>query len=86
MVTFDIIIREKEGLHANSAADISREAERYVSSVMIGHEDISLNARSLMGMLALKAGKGDTLHVVIEGPDEKLAAEGIRRLLDEELA
>lgn len=85
MRTFTITIRNRNGLASGPAANISREAERYVSRIFIEQKGIELSARSIMGLLALQAGYGDRIKVTIAGNDEEAAEAGMRRVLQEEL-
>jgi phosphocarrier protein len=40
-----------------------------------------VNAKSIMGVMMLAAGKGSTLLVETDGPDEKEALEAVARLI-----
>lgn len=85
MKSFTFVIRNRNGLASGPAANISREAERYVSRIFIEQKGIELSARSIMGLLALQAGCGDRIRVTIVGNDEEAAEAGMRKVLQEEL-
>lgn len=73
-------------MHARPAANIVNVAEKYDSKITIGKEGTKLNGKSLMGMIALKAYEGDTLHIWIDGPDEEDAKEGLLQVFHDELS
>lgn len=64
-------------LHARAAAELVGLAKRFRSRVEIENSGTNRNAKSPMGVLALGAVKGDTVKVLVEGPDEAEAAEEI---------
>ena len=64
------------GLHARPAAMVVQTANRFRSDVQFEKEGLQINAKSIMGVLTLAAGKGAMVVVVCEGDDaaEALAA------------
>ncbi|AEB07539.1 Phosphotransferase system, phosphocarrier protein HPr [Coriobacterium glomerans PW2] len=81
MLEFSHRIGDPEGLHARPVAQIAAEARKWSSDIIIGCAGRSVSARDLMALMALGAHQGDTLDVIVEGEDERAAAEGIRRAL-----
>lgn len=86
MIVFDYVIESELGLHTRPAAKVTTRAEKYLSRINIMCKGQKLNGKSLMGMIALKARKGDVLHVMIEGEDEAEAREGLLEIFDEVLS
>ena len=72
--TFTIV--NSLGMHARPAAMVVQTANRFKSDVLFEKDGLQINAKSIMGVLTLAAGKGATVVVVCEGPDatEALAA------------
>jgi phosphocarrier protein HPr len=72
--TFTIV--NSLGMHARPAAMVVQTANRFRSEVLFEKDGQQINAKSIMGVLTLAAGKGATVLVVCEGPDaaEALAA------------
>ena len=82
MITRELDIVNKLGLHARAAAKLVKLASSFESSIDIQKEDQRVNSKSIMGvmMLATSCGSRVTLHV--EGPDEEAAATAITDLIE----
>lgn len=86
MIQFNYTIKSDLGLHTRPAARITSRAEKYTSKIDIKCKGQKLNGKSLMGMIALKARKGDVLEVTIEGEDEAAARDGLMEIFEEVLS
>ncbi|MDR1647816.1 MAG: HPr family phosphocarrier protein [Zoogloeaceae bacterium] len=71
-------IVNKLGLHARASARLTQTAGRFASEVWLEKGERRINAKSIMGVMMLAAGKGSTVMVETEGRDE---AEAMRALL-----
>lgn len=69
------------GLHARAAAAFVQTAQKYKAEVMIHKDDLSVNGKSIMGILMLAAAKGTTISVSAEGPDANEAMDAIGELV-----
>lgn len=58
-------------------------ANRFVSTVMLEHDDTTINGKSMLGLLGITAHTGREYMLVISGEDEKEALEQISQLFDE---
>ncbi|MEJ7846778.1 MAG: HPr family phosphocarrier protein [Pyrinomonadaceae bacterium] len=67
------------GLHARAAAQLVKLANRFSSKIIVKRLDNQTNAyaNSILGLLALAASTGTTLHLRVEGQDEQLAFEAV---------
>jgi phosphotransferase system HPr (HPr) family protein len=74
-----VVITNKVGLHARSAALFVQQASQYQARIQVQHGEKTANARSIMGVLKLGASQGATLVIQAEGTD---AEEAIRALTD----
>lgn len=81
--TLDIVVSNKLGLHARASAKLTQLASRYVSEIHIARNAKRVNAKSIMGVMMLAAGKGTTVTVDANGPDAEAALEAIKALFDE---
>ena len=68
-----LVIRNKQGLHARPAALFVQIANKYESDVIVKKGKQEVNGKSIMGLLTLAAGKGNTITLKIDGSDAKEA-------------
>ena len=81
MPSIDAEIVNKLGLHARAAASLTQTASRFSSEVWLLRNGRRVNAKSIMGVMMLAAGKGSTVTVEAEGNDATGALEAIRALI-----
>ncbi len=74
-------IINKLGLHARASAKLTQLAGRYRCEVWMTKGPRRVNAKSIMGVMMLAAGKGSQVLVETEGPDEKEALDAILALI-----
>ena len=77
----EVEIVNKLGLHARASAKLTQLAARYQSDVQMSRNGRKVNAKSIMGVMMLAAGKGSKVTIEIEGPDESDAMEAIVSLI-----
>ncbi len=82
MVSRDFTISNKLGLHARPSAQLTQTAGRFASDIHISRNGRRVNAKSIMGVMMLAAGKGATVTVEAEGEDAEQAVEAIGRLIE----
>lgn len=73
MIEKELIIKNKTGLHARPASIFVEVADQFDSEIEVIFEGISVNAKSIIGVLSLGVGKGDKILLRINGEDEKEA-------------
>ena len=81
MLEKEIIISNKLGLHARASAKLTQLAAKFDSEVQVTRTGRKVNAKSIMGVMMLAAGKGSKITLEIAGPDEEEAMEAICRLI-----
>lgn len=81
MPSKDAAIVNKLGLHARASAKLTQVAGRFQSNVWLSRNDRRVNAKSIMGVMMLAAGKGTTVLVEAEGPDAEAALAAILQLI-----
>ena len=69
------------GLHARASAKLTQLAGSYKCEVWLEKGTRRINAKSIMGVMMLAAGKGSTVVVETNGDDEQAAIEAILRLI-----
>ena len=77
----EVEIINKLGLHARASAKLTQLAARYQSDVQMSRNGRKVNAKSIMGVMMLAAGKGSKVVIEIEGPDEREAMDAIVALI-----
>ena len=83
MVRREVTIINKLGLHARAAAKLVTLASGFEADVRIRRDDREVDAKSIMGVMMLAAGKGTRLEVVATGPEAEVAAERLQALVRE---
>jgi phosphocarrier protein len=77
----EVDIVNKLGLHARASAKLTQLAARYQSEVQMSRNGRKVNAKSIMGVMMLAAGKGSRVEIETEGPDEEEAMQAIVALI-----
>lgn len=69
------------GLHARAAAQLVKVANRFKSDVVLECEGQTVNAKSIMGVLMLAAGKGMKVKIRCTGDDADACLNELRELI-----
>jgi phosphocarrier protein len=77
----EVEIVNKLGLHARASAKLTQTASKYASEVWLSRNGRRVNAKSIMGVMMLAAGKGSKVAVEAEGADADAALEAIVALI-----
>ena len=77
-----VVLASKHGLHARPAADLVRLAGGFRSDVKLTKDEISVDAKSIMGVMMLAAECGSEVIVTAEGADELEAMEAVAKFLE----
>ena len=77
----EVEIINKLGLHARASAKLTQLAAKYQSDVQMSRNGRKVNAKSIMGVMMLAAGKGAKVVVEVDGPDETVAMDAIVALI-----
>ena len=77
----EVEIINKLGLHARASAKLTQLAAKYQSDVQMARNGRKVNAKSIMGVMMLAAGKGSRIVIEAEGEDADTALAAIVRLI-----
>jgi phosphocarrier protein len=80
MIEKKVTVTNKLGLHARPSARVVQTATKYKSEVHLTKGTMTINAKSMLGVMALAAEYGTELLLHVEGEDEKEAARELVRL------
>ncbi|WP_292071109.1 HPr family phosphocarrier protein [Brevundimonas sp. UBA7534] len=69
------------GLHARASAKFVKLASSFDSEIKVSRDGVTVDARSIMGLLMLGAGIGCEIDVAAEGPDAREALAALSDLV-----
>lgn len=81
MIEQEAEIINKLGLHARASAKLTQLAAKFQSEVWMTRNKRRVNAKSIMGVMMLAAGKGAVVQIEVEGPDEKECLDALMQLI-----
>jgi len=73
------------GLHARPAAEFVRLAARFDSEIKLTKDDLTIDGKSIMGVMMLAAEYGSRLTIAIDGRDEEEAMSALVGFLETEM-
>jgi phosphocarrier protein HPr len=76
-------IINKLGLHARASAKLTKVASSHACEVWLSRNGRRVNAKSIMGVMMLAAGKGSTIQIETTGDGEEAALQAILSLIAE---
>jgi phosphocarrier protein HPr len=74
-------IVNKLGLHARAAAKLTQVAGGFASEVWLSRNGRRVNAKSIMGVMMLAAGKGSRISIEADGADAERALAALAQLI-----
>ena len=77
----EVEIPNKLGLHARASAKLTQLAAKYQCDVSLARNGRKVNAKSIMGVMMLAAGKGARITLETDGPDEAEAMDALVALI-----
>jgi len=73
----NVTVKNDLGLHLRAAGALVRVASSFQSEIWLEHGKDRANAKSIISVLALAAGKGADLKISVEGPDAQEALQAV---------
>ena len=83
MISQEIEIINKLGLHARASTKLTQTASKFNSEVWISRNGRRVNAKSIMGVMMLAAAKGSMITLEATGEDEVAAINTITALIND---
>jgi phosphocarrier protein len=74
-------IVNKLGLHARASAKLTQTAAKFPCGVHLSRNGKRVNAKSIMGVMMLAAGKGATVEIETDGEGEEAAMAALVKLI-----
>jgi len=79
--SLEVEVPNRVGMHARPCAEFVKLAGGFSSSITVTKDRMSVNGKSIMGVLMLAAEKGSTLTIAADGEDAERAVEALARLV-----
>ncbi|MBD3348657.1 MAG: HPr family phosphocarrier protein [Candidatus Eisenbacteria bacterium] len=76
------ILANKHGLHARPAAEFVKLAGRFEADVKLTKDEITVDGKSIMGVMMLAAERGSRVTITTDGADEHEALKALRAFLE----
>ena len=76
--TFTVL--NEKGLHTRPSTELVKCASTFKSDINLTYQDLTVNAKSLLGILMLAATKGSKILIEADGEDAQAAIFAIRKL------
>lgn len=83
MLTKTFEIKNKLGLHARPAALFVQQCNNFTSEINLKKDEKTVNGKSIIGVMALAVGRGESVEVSVEGSDEQAAMDAIQQFFEE---
>ena len=78
----EFVVGNQCGIHARPAALLVQTACEYASDITLQNKDMSVSAKSIIGVLTLEGHYGVTLKVIACGEDASEALDAIQELFE----
>ncbi|GAA4021422.1 HPr family phosphocarrier protein [Actimicrobium antarcticum] len=82
MIQQELEIINKLGLHARASAKLTQLAAKFQSEVWMTRNKRRVNAKSIMGVMMLAAGKGARVMLETSGSDEQECFDALQELIN----
>jgi phosphocarrier protein len=81
IITKVFTIGNELGLHARAAASFVKVVNRFKSKVSVKKDSVTVNGKSIMGVLMLAAAKGSKIEVTATGDDASILIKEVEKLI-----
>ena len=81
MVSKEVTVSNKLGIHARPAAQFVKTASQFEAEIRVEKDGEEINGKSIMGLMMLAAGHGSVLKLIAEGPDADEALQSLEDLV-----
>lgn len=71
MISKEFVIQFAEGLHARPASELVRACQNNDCKIKLSKGAVTVDPKSILGILSIGAAKGDKVVLEVEGPSEK---------------
>lgn len=82
MLTREVEIINKKGLHARAASKLVQLATKFRSRILLNRDGQKSDGKSILGVLVLAAHMGSRIVISTEGDDEQAAMDALVDLIN----
>lgn len=75
-----VCVQNELGLHARPAGKIAQEAQKFAADIFLSVGEQQVDAKSILDILTLAAGRGCELRIIARGDDAATAIEHLSKL------
>jgi len=84
MISKNIIITDKQGIHARPASSLVKVATKYISEANLNIGEKKANVKSIISIMTLNIKNGEKVTLVTDGQDEELAMASLIEVIEKE--
>jgi len=81
MVTKELTIINKLGIHARPAAQFVKLASKFDADIVVEKDGEEVDGKSILGLMMLAVGRGSKITITAEGKDEQEALNALEDLI-----
>ncbi len=81
MISADVTIENKLGLHARASRKFTQTAAQFQSEIWVSRKERPVNGKSIMGLMMLAAAQGTVITLEVDGVDEEAAMNALKKLI-----
>lgn len=78
------VILAESGIHARPAAALVKVASKFSSTIQLEKNERKANVKSILGVMSLGLGKGQSFSITAEGEDEEEVLQELDHFLKSE--
>jgi phosphocarrier protein len=82
VISEQVHIINRLGLHARAAASFVKLASSFDSDIFLVYGEQSVNGKSIMGIMMLAASQGTEMLIEVDGTDEREATSALVELIN----
>lgn len=86
MPEIQVVVNHPQGLHARPASLFVQTANRYGCEIRVTHNERTVDAKSILGILTLGVRAGGAIQICAQGLDAEQALRDLNALVQGELS
>ncbi len=83
MISKQVVIPNKRGLHARAATKFANLCSRYACKLQVCCNGKTIDGKSIMSLMLLAASQGTTIEVIADGNDAEEALDALLELIQD---